>query len=149
MQKFSTPFKVGFVILVGLVMAVVMIIRFSANWGQDNGTYELKAYFNDATGLAPKSQIKVAGIQVGEVSSIRLEGSRALVTFKIRDDIELWSGTGNENDLVDGATVAKKLSGILGDYHLEITPGIDGKRLENGDFVPTVLQGKGIEGGIS
>ena len=146
MQKFSTPFKVGFVILVGLVMAVVMIIRFSANWGQDNGTYELKAYFNDATGLAPKSQIKVAGIQVGEVSSIRLEGSRALVTFKIRDDIELWSGTGNENDLVNGATVAKKLSGILGDYHLEITPGIDGKRLENGDFVPTVLQGKGIEG---
>ena len=146
MQKFSTPFKVGFVILVGLVMAVVMIIRFSANWGQDNGTYELKAYFNDATGLAPKSQIKVAGIQVGEVSSIRLEGSRALVTFKIRDDIELWSGTGNENDLVNGATVAKKLSGILGDYHLEITPGIDGKRLESGDFVPTVLQGKGIEG---
>ena len=68
MQKFSTPFKVGFVILVGLVMAVVMIIRFSANWGQDNGTYELKAYFNDATGLAPKSQIKVGGIQVGEVS---------------------------------------------------------------------------------
>ena len=113
MQKFSTPFKVGFVILVGLVMAVVMIIRFSANWGQDNGTYELKAYFNDATGLAPKSQIKVAGIQVGEVSSIRLEGSRALVTFKIRDDIELWSGTGNENDLVNGATVAKKLSAII------------------------------------
>lgn len=146
MQKFSTPFKVGFVILAGVVMAVVMIIRFSASWGQDSSAYELKAYFNDATGLAVKSQIKVAGIQVGEVTSIQLDGARALITFQLRSDIILWSGTGNEGGFVNGATVSKKLSGILGDYHLEITPGIAGKRLENGDFVPTVLQGGGIDG---
>ncbi len=146
MQKFSTPFKVGFVILVGLVMTVVMIIRFSANWGQGNGTYELKAYFNDATGLVDKAQILIAGIQVGEVSSIELDGSRALVTFRIRNDVVLWSGTGEGANIVNGATVAKQLTGILGDYHLEVTPGLTGTKLESGDFIPIVIQSGGIEG---
>ena len=65
MQKVSTPFKVGLVIVVGIIATIVMFIRFSATWGKGSGTIELHAYFNDATGLAPRSQVKIAGIQVG------------------------------------------------------------------------------------
>lgn len=146
MQKFSTPFKVGFVIIVGVVVTVVMIVRFSVNWGQEEGTYQLQAYFNDATGLALRSQIKVAGIQVGEVASITLDGARALVTFNVRNDVVLYEGADSASGRIHGATVAKKLSGILGDYHLELTPGLAGRPLQNGDFVPIVIQNSGIEG---
>ncbi len=146
MSKFSTPFKVGFVIIVGIIVLIVMIIRFSANWGQDNGIVELHAYFDDATGLAVRSKVQVAGIQVGEVTSIKLDGQRALVTLKVREDIELYEGIKEDDDFYrNGATVSKKLSGILGDYHLELTPGIEGKQLKSGDSIPNVIQAGGAE----
>ena len=146
MQKLSTPFKVGLVIIIGIVVAIVMIIRFSANWGQDEGTIQLYAYFDDATGLAKKSLVKVAGIQVGEVDSITLEGTKALVRFKVRKDVPLYEGILSEDNYHrNGATVAKKLSGILGDYHLELTPGIEGRQLANGDPIPNVISNGGAE----
>ncbi len=146
MQKLSTPFKVGFVILLGIVVTIVMIIRFSADWGQKNGIIELHAYFNDATGLAIKSQVKVAGIQVGEVTSITLEGQRAHIIFNVRQDVALYNGILEENNFHrNGATVSKKLSGILGDYHLELTPGLEGNQLQNGDTIPNIIQAGGAE----
>lgn len=151
MQKLSTSFKVGLVVLIGLLATVIMILRFSANWGDDSHSYRLKAYFNDATGLAPRSQIKIAGIQVGEVESITLSNAKALITFKVRGDIKLYAGQPSENHTmsINGATVSKQLSGILGDYHLEITPGIDGRLLQDGDFIPNIIQGGGLEGVLS
>lgn len=147
MSKTSTPFKVGLVIIIGLVMSIVMVIRFSANWGQDNGLLELTADFDDATGLAVKSHVQIAGIQVGEVSSISLEGNRAHVTFQIREDVALFAGVPQENSEFtrNGATIQKKLSGILGNYHLELTPGLEGEQLKSGDAVPNVIQAGGIE----
>ena len=109
MQKISTPFKVGLVIIIGIVTAVIMILRFSSNWGQDEGTIQLYAYFDDATGLANKSLVKVAGIQVGEVESITLEGTKALVKFRVRKNIPLYEGIFTEDNYYrNGATVAKK-----------------------------------------
>ncbi len=146
--KFSTPFKVGLVIIIGIVVSIVMIIRFSAKWGQDNGLIVLYADFDDATGLAIRSQVKVAGIQIGEVTAISLEDHHAHVTFNVREDVALYAGINPENDnefSKNGATVAKKLSGILGDYHLELTPGIEGERLKTGDSIPNVIQNSGIE----
>ncbi len=146
MQKFSAPFKVGLVIIVGLIVTIIMIIRFSASWGKGSELIELHAYFEDATGLAVRSQVQVAGIQVGEVASIKLENNRAHVVFNVRDDVPMYTGIcDTENYCRNGATVAKKLSGILGDYHLELTPGLEGERLKSGDKIPNVIQAGGAE----
>jgi phospholipid/cholesterol/gamma-HCH transport system substrate-binding protein len=45
----------------------------------------------------------------------------------------------------DGATISKKLSGILGDYYLELTPGLQGATLQEGDEIKNVIQGGGPE----
>ena len=64
----------------------------------------------------------------------------------MRDDIELYSGVPEDDSYSrNGATVAKKLSGILGDYHLELTSGIEGDRLQKGDTIPNVIQAGGAE----
>lgn len=149
MQKFSTSFKVGFVVLLGLVMTIVMLVRFSVNWGQNDGTYQLKAYFDDATGLAVRSKVMVAGIQVGEIESITLDNAKALVTFRVRKDIILYEGIPGQNFSKNGATVSKQISGILGDYHLELTTGIEGGTLQDGDFIPNVIKASGIDGVLS
>ncbi|MBR4984252.1 MAG: MCE family protein [Proteobacteria bacterium] len=145
MQKFSTPFKVGIVILIGLIVSTVMVVRFSVNWGQDNGVIELNAYFDDVTGLAVHSKVMVAGIQIGEVSDITLEGKQAHVKFKVRTDVPLYSGIRQDSFMKNGATVSKKMSSILGDYHLEITPGVEGDILKNNDKIENVLQTGGID----
>ena len=147
MSKFSAPFKVGIVIIIGIVVSIIMIVRFSAKWGQDNGVVELSADFNDATGLALKSHVQIAGIQVGEVTGISLKDNRAHVTFKVREDVALYAGIPLEGEKFNrnGATVQKKLSGILGNYHLELTPGLEGEQLKTGDTIPNVIQAGGVE----
>ena len=147
MQKFSTSFKVGFVLLVGLIMAVAMIIRFSANWGQDEGIIRLHADFNDATGLAQRSQVQIAGIQVGEIESISLSGGQAHIVFTVRKDLMLYAGAAPGSGYSkNGATISKQLAGILGDYYLELTPGLEGEKLNDGDAIPNVMQDSGLTG---
>ena len=47
------------------------------------------AYFADAGGLKTGAAVQVAGFQVGEVQSITLQDSHALVTFDVSDDIRV------------------------------------------------------------
>ena len=51
----------------------------------DRNTYKVRATFDDVTGLIANDNVKVAGIVVGKVSSIRLVDGRAVVTMKIKD----------------------------------------------------------------
>lgn len=140
-----TPFKVGSVVLLGLLMAILMIVKFSANWGQSDGSYELHAYFDDVTGLAKRSRVLVAGIQIGEVQDITLENNKAKVTINIRESVEIFEGIRDEQHFKNGAVISKKMSGIMGNYHLELTPGVAGKQLVDGDEIINVLQGGGPE----
>ncbi len=145
MQKFTPAFKVGFVVIIGLIMTIVMVFKFTTNWGQDEGVQHFYAYFNDATGLALKSQVRVAGIQVGEVESIALENNRAKVSFSVRKDIPLFAGVSKDGMLRHSATASKQLSGILGDYIIVLTAGFEGEQLPDGADIPLVLQDSGLQ----
>lgn len=52
-------------------------------------SYVITAYFSDATGLTWKSRAQIAGIQVGEVSKISLEGQRAKLQIRIKNEVDL------------------------------------------------------------
>ena len=52
-------------------------------------SYLVTAYFSDATGLTWKSRAQIAGIQVGEVSKISLEGQRAKLQIRIKNEVDL------------------------------------------------------------
>lgn len=82
----------------------------------DTGT-EHSAYFAEAGGLKTGAAVQVAGLRVGEVEGVDLEGSSVVVTFKVDDDV----------DLGDRAEAAVKTKSLLGAKILEITPRGDGK----------------------
>src|SRR5690606_20498134 len=42
-------------------------------------------------------------------------------------------------------TISKKLSSLLGDYYVEITPGLQGTKLTDGDEIKNVIEGGGPE----
>src|SRR5437868_15390547 len=52
-------------------------------------TYKLTASFDDATGLLRADNVKVAGVVVGRVTSVRIDQGRATVEFSVKDSVKV------------------------------------------------------------
>lgn len=130
MSRLSVATKVGAFTVV-LVVAGIFIYRFISKTVGTEGGYTVYCLLNDATGIAKHSSVKVAGIAVGTIESIRLEDNKARVDIRIRPDVDLY----------EDAAVYKKTSSLLGEYFLAIAPGTEGKRqLEDGDRIKNVIE---------
>jgi phospholipid/cholesterol/gamma-HCH transport system substrate-binding protein len=103
---------VGTLILVALVIAVFSYDRIPFI----KGTSDYSAYFAEAGGIKAGSDVRVSGLGVGKVSDIRLEGTKVLVDFTVRDGVELG----------DRTEAAIKTETVLGTKFLELTPRGDG-----------------------
>jgi len=88
--------------------------------GKDN--YTLFAKFRDASGLPKGTKVVVAGLPKGEVIGLEIEGRYAKVTFKVDDEITVWTS----------AVIVKKARSLLGDNYLEIDPGEQIKQAPDG-----------------
>ena len=102
------------------------------------------AMFRDGSGLPRGSRVVIAGVQVGEIAQLGIEGGLAKVTMRLRNDVVIW------ND----SWAAKRASSLLGDSYIEILPGgpveggspvIGQRRLRSGEPIPHVLEGTSTE----
>ena len=105
-----SPIALG-AIGVAVIGAVVAFALSYHNIGFLNGTKGYSAYFSEASGLITGADVQVAGLKVGKVSAISLEGSKVLVSFDVADDIHLG----------DRSEAAVKTKALLGTKVLEIT----------------------------
>jgi phospholipid/cholesterol/gamma-HCH transport system substrate-binding protein len=95
------------------------------------GGYTVHAYMNDASGLATFSRVQVAGIPIGNVTSIRLERGKARIDVKVRPEIALYAD----------ASLAKRSSSLLGEFLVVIGPGSDNLPvLRDGDEIKNVIE---------
>jgi phospholipid/cholesterol/gamma-HCH transport system substrate-binding protein len=128
MRRFTTAAKVG-VFAVVTVVAGLLIYRFISKSTSGGRGYVVYALLRDATGLAKHSQVRIAGIPVGNIEDIRLQGDKARVDIRINPDVPLY----------EDATVSMVASSLLGEYMVAITAGTEGKRtLEDGDQIKIV-----------
>ena len=109
----SNELKVGLAVLVSIA-ALFVGVRFLSGQALFGAGYEVVAVFEDAQGLAPGSLVRLNGVRVGEVSSVRLApGAReVLVTM------EIDRGT----EIPRGSTVQTSGLSALGEVNIEITP---------------------------
>jgi phospholipid/cholesterol/gamma-HCH transport system substrate-binding protein len=92
--------------------------------------YTVHAYIKDATGLATRSRVTIAGIAVGTLDSIKLENGEARLNIKVKDDVALF----------DNATLGKKSASLLGESVVVLTPGTsDRVKLHDGDEIHVVV----------
>ena len=103
---------VGTLILIALVIAAFSYDKIPFV----KGTTDYSAYFAEAGGIKVGSDVRVSGLGVGRVSDIRLEGTKVLVDFTVRDGVELGAQT----------EAAIKTETVLGTKFLEVTPRGDG-----------------------
>lgn len=129
MLKFSTAAKVGAFTIV-TTAAGAMIFRFVDKSGSGQDGYMVYALLKDAMGIAKHSQVRMAGIPIGTIESVRLENGKARVDIRVNRDVTLH----------DDAALAKVMSSLLGEYVVTLTGGTQGKpKLTDGDRVHLVV----------
>jgi phospholipid/cholesterol/gamma-HCH transport system substrate-binding protein len=77
--------------------------------GNNSTTYS--AYFSDSAGLAASDDVQVAGVNVGEVERVELDGDQVLVDFTVRDV-----------QLGDRTRVSIQVKTLLGEKSLALEP---------------------------
>ncbi len=114
------------------VVAGLLIYRFvDRSSVAKDGSYSVYAILGDASGVAKFSQVKMAGIPVGQITDVRLEGDKARVDIRMRGDVPLY----------DDATAAKISASLLGEYYIGLAPGTAGKRvLGDGDQIRFITE---------
>jgi phospholipid/cholesterol/gamma-HCH transport system substrate-binding protein len=69
------------------------------------------ADFTESAGLVAGNEVRVAGVKVGKVTGVSLDGDRVAVRFKVKD---IWVG--------DRSTAAIKIKTLLGEKYLAVDP---------------------------
>lgn len=74
--------------------AVTIIVTFwlasvIGNLNPFDDTYEIKAVFSDATGILNGDPVKIAGVDVGKVTSFEVAGGEAIISMEVDSDVEL------------------------------------------------------------
>ncbi|NEA40577.1 MCE family protein [Streptomyces sp. SID11385] len=103
------------VALVGLaVLALVLYAAFHAtSLPLVGGGTTYTADFSEAAGLDEGDEVRIAGVKVGEVTFVGLEGDRVKVAFRVRGD-DTWIG--------DRTTAAIAIKTLLGSKYLALDP---------------------------
>lgn len=99
--------------IVGLVLLLVLgTLAFRADdLPIIGGGTSYDAYFSEAAGLKEDQEVRVAGVKVGKVTGVALEGDKVKVTFRVRDT---WVG--------DETRAMIMIKTLLGSKYLQIDP---------------------------
>ena len=120
------PFTVGAVLLV--VAVIVTYLGFSKDIPLLNRPYEIKAAFRDTSGINARSPVRIAGVEVGDVTNVERTSpgaQSATVTLAIRD-----KGRPINNDAT--AKIRPRIF-LEGNFFVDLSPGTlasrrDGRR---------------------
>lgn len=125
-----TEFAVGLFLLLALATVLVLAMA-STNgkfgFGQSSG-YPLKARFTAIGQLRDNAPVRIGGVTVGRVASIKLDPQRfdAVVTMQMQPEYK---------DLPGDTTAGIYTSGLLGEAYIGLQPGGDPNPLKAGDEI--------------
>jgi len=126
MTKLSIEAKVGVFVVAGILVLAYMSMKVGKfKYGPDQG-YTVHAYFDSAEGLVKGVPVQVAGVDVGRVKDIALEGGRAKITLEINPDVQIGKDV----------QAAIRTKGVLGDKYVELLLGApDAPRMQTGETI--------------
>lgn len=111
-----TPIRERNSVAVALVGLLVLTLLALTAWRADSlpfigGGTTYSADFTESAGLSDGDEVRVAGVKVGEVTGVSLDGPRVKVDFKVED---AWIG--------NASTVGIAIKTLLGEKYLAVDP---------------------------
>jgi phospholipid/cholesterol/gamma-HCH transport system substrate-binding protein len=128
MSKRGIETVVGLFVLLGFVAIGYLALKAANLAAMTVGeTYTVTARFDNIGGLKPRAPVKSAGVTVGRVSSISLDGKtfQGLVTMELEKRFAFPKDT----------SAAILTAGLLGDQYVGLNPGGDDANLGAGDTI--------------
>lgn len=112
----------------GVVMTLLTLsLFFIFGQYQTGSTKDYSAVFGDASRLKTGQSVRVAGMRVGTVNSVKLQRDKTvLVTFDADPDVRMTTGT----------RAAVRYLNLVGDRYLELIDGGEGSPLPPGAQIP-------------
>ncbi|MEU5989816.1 MCE family protein [Spirillospora sp. NPDC047418] len=111
------PFRERNPVPIGLAAFAIIAVLLAVAMNLDNipfisGGKTHTAAFKEAAGLKPDEEVRIAGVKVGKVTGLDLDGDHVKVTFRVDDGVKLG----------DRTEAGIKIKTILGAHYLELTP---------------------------
>jgi len=114
--------RVGLIVIALLAVAMAAAFNLQKFPGFRGTKYH--AEFADASGLHVGGRVEIAGVRVGRVDAIRIDGTKIVVDFDVKGDHRLGSDT----------TAAINVLNLLGEKFVDLVPH-GGDRLEAGSTI--------------
>jgi phospholipid/cholesterol/gamma-HCH transport system substrate-binding protein len=132
----SRDLAVGLFVLVGLCAVAWLSIRVGGLSFTGSNSMPLEASFDQVGALKPRAPVVIAGVRVGEVTSIGLGNDlRALVTLSVDRSLKL----------PDDTSAAIRTAGLLGDQFIALEPGASDQDLKPGATIAFTQNALSIE----
>ena len=106
----GSPIRAAFAGL-AILAAIALLTYYSGDLPFIGGGTTYTAYFAEAGGLQPGNEVRIAGVVVGRVAGVSLDGDKVAVTFREKG---AWLG--------NTTTAAIKIKTLLGDKYLALDP---------------------------
>lgn len=124
-RSLSTEFFVGIFTLLGVAAAGYQAIGLGGLEFNSSNRYEIYAEFDNISGLKTGAPVEIAGVPIGEVSTIKLKDPEALVTLRLNKDIQIF----------DDDIASVRTQGIIGDRYVKISRGASDIVIEPGETI--------------
>ncbi len=121
--------KIGIVAVVAVGLAIVFIVAVGGQGGFTWQRYELKTKFANVQGLKSGAIVRVAGVEVGKVTSVDFVGAEVQVTVEVNKE--------QRSRITDQSRASIGSLSLLGEPTIEISPASAGTPLKDGDFIPS------------
>jgi phospholipid/cholesterol/gamma-HCH transport system substrate-binding protein len=125
MDKKGLELGVGLFLLIGLLCLGYLSFNLGKIELWSPPGYTVGAVFSNVGGLKKSSDVTMAGVNIGHVSSILLKDGRALVTLRIQNDVRL------EEDVI----ASIKTKGMIGDKYVSVSPGASDEYIKPGGSI--------------
>ena len=126
---------VGVFVLVGIAALTYLAVKLGKLEVIGGNHYEIQAEFDSVAGLKTGATVEVAGVQVGQVKKIGLNGDRAVVSFTLTPGVKLYGD----------AIASIKTRGLIGDKYVSLSPGGSQKELPPGAKIRDTESGVDLE----
>ncbi len=119
--------KIGIVAVAAIVLTVMIVIAVGGQGGFACERYELKTHFKNVQGLKSGAIVRVAGVDVGKVTSVDFVRADVQVTLEVNEE--------HKSRITDQSRASIGSLSLLGEPIIEISPQAAGTPLNDGDVI--------------
>jgi phospholipid/cholesterol/gamma-HCH transport system substrate-binding protein len=127
--------KVGITVLVASIALAILIFLMSGTGGWLTPKITLKSYFDNASGLRVGAPVRLDGVDVGNVTGIRVVSDRDKKQTPV--EVMMKVSTKYKENLHKDSLTALSTAGVLGETYIDIDSSqASGPMAEDGDVLP-------------